>query len=141
MRIKSLYVATLAAMVSILALSFLVFNQISSRFQKLAIDPVFEQFDELPVILFSARYQEIQNAGQHLRVVGAVPQLLRTEARCGEEASQHIRIGREECECLQGNRLGAGGVDRFGSHSGLRLAGAGRNDTSWNAHASAAAAK
>jgi signal transduction histidine kinase len=46
-RLKSLYVGTLAAMVSILVLSFLVFHQISDRFQKLAIDPTFDRFDEL----------------------------------------------------------------------------------------------
>lgn len=47
MRLKSLYVGTLAAMVSILALSFLVFHQISDRMQKMTIDPTFESADEL----------------------------------------------------------------------------------------------
>jgi signal transduction histidine kinase len=46
-RLKSLYVGTLAAMVSILALSFLVFHQISDRMQKMTIDPTFERADEL----------------------------------------------------------------------------------------------
>jgi signal transduction histidine kinase len=46
-RLKSLYVGTLAAMVSILALSFLVFHQISDRMQKITIDPTFERADEL----------------------------------------------------------------------------------------------
>jgi signal transduction histidine kinase len=46
-RLRSLYVATLAALASILLLSFLVFHQISDRFQKLAIDPTFDRFDEL----------------------------------------------------------------------------------------------
>jgi signal transduction histidine kinase len=47
MRLKSLYIATFATMVSILALSFLVFNRISSHVQSLTIDPLFDQFDEL----------------------------------------------------------------------------------------------
>jgi signal transduction histidine kinase len=46
-RLKSLYVGTLAAMISILTLSFLVFNQISDRMQKMTIDPTFERADEL----------------------------------------------------------------------------------------------
>ena len=47
MRPKSLYVGTLAVMVSILALSFLVFHQISDRMQKIKIDPTFDRADEL----------------------------------------------------------------------------------------------
>ena len=47
MRLKSLYIGTLSAMVSILALSFLVFHQISDRMQKITIDPTFERADEL----------------------------------------------------------------------------------------------
>jgi signal transduction histidine kinase len=46
-RLKSLYIGTLAAMVSILSLSFLVFHQISDRMQKMTIDPTFERADEL----------------------------------------------------------------------------------------------
>ena len=47
MRLRSLYVGTLAAMVSILALSFLVFHAISDRMQTMNIDPVFDRADEL----------------------------------------------------------------------------------------------
>lgn len=47
MRLKSLYVGTLAAMVTILALSFLAFHAISNRMQAIAIDPVFDRADEL----------------------------------------------------------------------------------------------
>jgi hypothetical protein len=46
-RLKSLYIGTLAAMVGILTLSFLVFHQISDRMQKMTIDPTFERADEL----------------------------------------------------------------------------------------------
>jgi signal transduction histidine kinase len=47
MRLKSLYIGMFAAIVSILALSFLVFHQISDRMQKQTIDPTFERADEL----------------------------------------------------------------------------------------------
>ena len=47
MRLKSLYVGMFAAIVSILALSFLVFHQISDRMQRQTIDPTFERADEL----------------------------------------------------------------------------------------------
>ncbi len=47
MRLRSLYIGTLAALVSILALSFLVFHAISDRMQRLTIDPVFDRADEL----------------------------------------------------------------------------------------------
>jgi signal transduction histidine kinase len=46
-RLRSLYFGTLAAMVGILALSFLVFHQISDRMQKVNIDPIFDRADEL----------------------------------------------------------------------------------------------
>jgi signal transduction histidine kinase len=46
-RLRSLYIGTLAALVSILALSFLVFHAISDRMQRLTIDPVFDRADEL----------------------------------------------------------------------------------------------
>jgi signal transduction histidine kinase len=46
-RLKSLYIGTLAAMVGILTLSYLVFHQISDRMQKMTIDPTFERADEL----------------------------------------------------------------------------------------------
>lgn len=44
---KSLYVGMFAAIVGILALSYLVFNQISDRVQKQTIEPIFEGADEL----------------------------------------------------------------------------------------------
>ncbi len=47
MRLKSLYVGTLVAMVGILALSFVVFQAISNRMQKLTIDPIFDHADEV----------------------------------------------------------------------------------------------
>ena len=47
MRLRSLYVGTLAALISISALSFLVFRAISDRMQRLTIDPVFDRADEL----------------------------------------------------------------------------------------------
>jgi signal transduction histidine kinase len=46
-RLRSLYVGTLAALISILALSFLVFHAISDRMQRITIDPVFDRADEL----------------------------------------------------------------------------------------------
>ena len=45
--LKSLYFASMVAMVGILSLSFLVFHAISNRMQKTNIDPVFDQTDEL----------------------------------------------------------------------------------------------
>ena len=47
MHLKSLYVGMFAAIVSILALSFLVFHQISDRMQRATIDPTFDRADEL----------------------------------------------------------------------------------------------
>ena len=47
MRLKSLYVGTLVAMVGTLVLSFIVFQAISSRMQTLTIDPVFDRADEV----------------------------------------------------------------------------------------------
>lgn len=47
MRLKSLYVGMFAAIVGILAVSFLVFHQISDRMQKATIDPTFDRADEL----------------------------------------------------------------------------------------------
>jgi signal transduction histidine kinase len=46
-RLKSLYVGMFAAIVSTLALSFLIFDQIADRMQKETIDPTFERADEL----------------------------------------------------------------------------------------------
>jgi len=45
--LKSLYFATLMAMVGILSLSFLVFHAISDRMQKTDIDPILDRADEL----------------------------------------------------------------------------------------------
>jgi signal transduction histidine kinase len=45
--LKSLYIGTLAAMIGILALSFIVFHEISDRMEKINIDPVFDSMDEL----------------------------------------------------------------------------------------------
>lgn len=45
--LKSLYFASMVAMVGILSLSFLVFHAISGRMQKTNIDPVFDRTDEL----------------------------------------------------------------------------------------------
>lgn len=47
MRLKSLLIATLLAMVGILAVSFLVFQGISRRMQRSTIDPTFDRMDEL----------------------------------------------------------------------------------------------
>jgi signal transduction histidine kinase len=46
-RIKSLFIATIGAMLCILGLSFLVFQGISTRMQRLTIDPTFNRFDQL----------------------------------------------------------------------------------------------
>jgi signal transduction histidine kinase len=47
LRIQSLYVGVLLAMVCILALSFLAFQLIANRVQRIEIDPTFDKFDEL----------------------------------------------------------------------------------------------
>ena len=47
MRLKSLYLGMFAAIVSILALSFLVFHEISDRMERQTIYPVFDRADEL----------------------------------------------------------------------------------------------
>jgi len=46
-RLKSLFVGMLLSIVCILALSFLVFQAIATRLQRLTIDPTFERFDRL----------------------------------------------------------------------------------------------
>jgi len=46
-RLKSLFVGTLLASLCVLGVSFLVFQVISSRVQRLQIDPTFDRFDEL----------------------------------------------------------------------------------------------
>jgi signal transduction histidine kinase len=57
-RLKSLYVGTLAAMVGILSLSFLVFHEISDRMQKMTIDPTFESADELELESARGMYED-----------------------------------------------------------------------------------
>ena len=47
MRLRSLFVATLLSMLAILALSFLVFQAISNRMQRMTIEPTFDRMDEL----------------------------------------------------------------------------------------------
>ena len=47
MRHKSLLIGTLIATLFVLGVSFLVFQAISSRMQRLQIDPTFDRFDEL----------------------------------------------------------------------------------------------
>lgn len=59
MRMKSLFVGTLLAMIAILGLSFLVFQAISRRMQTMTIDPTFTRMDELQ--LESAREAYEQN--------------------------------------------------------------------------------
>lgn len=46
---RSLYVAILAIMLGILALSYFVYNSISARFEHTYFDPVFDRFDELEI--------------------------------------------------------------------------------------------
>jgi signal transduction histidine kinase len=60
-RIRSLWVGVLLAMVIILSLSFLAFQLIANRVQRLEIDPTFYKFDELQ--LESAR-TALQHRGQ-----------------------------------------------------------------------------
>jgi signal transduction histidine kinase len=57
-RLKSLYIGTLAAMVGILTLSFLVFHEISNRMQKMTIDPTFESADELELESARGMYED-----------------------------------------------------------------------------------
>jgi len=47
--VRSLYVAILAVMFSILALSYFVYNSISARFERTYFNPVFDRFDELEI--------------------------------------------------------------------------------------------
>jgi len=44
---KSLYLEVFLVMVSTLSLSFLAFRAISDQMEQIAIDPVFDRFDEL----------------------------------------------------------------------------------------------
>jgi signal transduction histidine kinase len=46
-RLKSLFVGTLVSTLCVLGLSFLVFQAISNRMQRMTIDPTFNRFDEL----------------------------------------------------------------------------------------------
>lgn len=65
MRLKSLYIGTLAALISISALSFLVFHAISDRMQRITIDPTFDRADELQ--LESERNVLVHNGPQSLQ--------------------------------------------------------------------------
>lgn len=49
MRLKSLFVATLMAMLAILGISFLAFQAISNRVQRSSIDPTFDRMDEFQI--------------------------------------------------------------------------------------------
>ena len=62
--LKSLVVATLVSMVAILAVSFLVFQAIADRMQRIRIDPTFDRMDE--VQLESARYAYEHRGNQEL---------------------------------------------------------------------------
>jgi signal transduction histidine kinase len=46
-RLRSLFVGTLLSMLAILALSFVVFQAIANRLQRLTIEPTFNRFDEM----------------------------------------------------------------------------------------------
>ncbi|MGA7257768.1 MAG: ATP-binding protein [Terracidiphilus sp.] len=61
MRLKSLFVGTLLASLCVLGVSFLFFQLISNRMQRLQIDPTFNRFDELQ--LESARVA-FENGGK-----------------------------------------------------------------------------
>jgi signal transduction histidine kinase len=63
-RLKSLFVATLLSMLCILGVSFLVFQAISNRMQRLSIDPTFNRFDQLQ--LDSAREEYEMNGKKAL---------------------------------------------------------------------------
>ena len=64
MRIKSLIVATLLSMLFISGVSFLVFQAIGNRMQRIMIDPTFNRFDQLQ--LDSAREEYEQHGKQAL---------------------------------------------------------------------------
>lgn len=57
MRLRSLFFGTLLSMLAILVLSFLVFQAIANRLQRLTIDPTFERFDELQLESLRAAYE------------------------------------------------------------------------------------
>lgn len=61
MRLKSLFIGTLLSMVAILGLSYVVFQTISKRVQRMTIDPTFNRMDELQ--LESAR-EAYERGGQ-----------------------------------------------------------------------------
>ena len=67
MRLKSLYVGMFAVIAGILALSFVVFHEISARMQKQTIDPTFERADELE--LESARGVYESRARKHCAII------------------------------------------------------------------------
>ena len=57
MRLRSLFFGTLLSMLAILVLSFLVFQAIANRLQRLTIDPTFDRFDELQLQSLRAAYE------------------------------------------------------------------------------------
>lgn len=56
MRLKSLVTGTLLAMVGMMALSYLVFQAIGTRMQRITIDPTFDRMDEVQVEIAEAAY-------------------------------------------------------------------------------------
>ena len=56
-RLRSLFFGTLLSMLAILVLSFLVFQAIANRLQRLTIDPTFDRFDELQLQSLRAAYE------------------------------------------------------------------------------------
>jgi signal transduction histidine kinase len=58
MRLRSLVVGTLLATVLILGISFLAFQAIATRMQRITIDPLFSQFDELQLESARDAYEE-----------------------------------------------------------------------------------
>lgn len=57
MRLKSLFTTTLLSLLAILALSFLVFQAIAARIQRLTIEPTFDHMDMFQVEGASAAYE------------------------------------------------------------------------------------
>ena len=57
MRLRSLFVGTLLAVLAILGLSFLVFRAIGDRMQRMTIDPTFDRFDELQLDSLRSAYE------------------------------------------------------------------------------------
>ena len=57
MRLRSLFFGTLLSVLAILALSFLVFQAIANRLQRMTIDPTFDRFDELQLDSLRTAYE------------------------------------------------------------------------------------